>query len=176
VVGQTYALNRFVIASSSASASVKVTWDSSGMEFVFTVNDATPEGDSSGTFNDDAVEIYLDLSNGKTTTIQNGAGGDCEILIPRLTGSASVPLGASTVSNLSAFTTNKSTNATGYTVDVVIPWTALNIATPPLGKNIGINLAVDDDTNGGDRDAQLMLSGDQLAYNNPSQWATLLLN
>jgi hypothetical protein len=173
IVGHTYPLNHFVISSSAASATVKVTWNATGMEFLFTVNDATPEGDSGGTFNDDAVEIYLDLNNSKAGTIQPG---DCEILIPRLTGAASVPQGASTVSNLGAFTINKSSNATGYTVDATIPWTALNITTPPLGQNIGINLAVDDDTNGGDRDAQLMLSGDQFAYNNPSAWATLLLN
>jgi hypothetical protein len=172
VVGQTYTLNRFVIGSSAASASVKVTWNSSGIEFVFTVSDATPEGDSGGTFNDDAVEIYLDLNNGKTTTYQ---ADDSEILIPRLTDLVSVPLGMG-VKNSAAIVVDKSSNATGYTVDATIPWTALNIATPPLGQNIGINLALDDDTNGGDRDAQLMLSGDSLAYNNPSEWATLLLN
>jgi hypothetical protein len=169
IVGKMYVLNQFVIGSSAASATVQVTWNASQIEFVFVVQDATPEDDSPDNWNDDAVEIYLDLNNGKTTTFQPD---DCEIVIPRLTGAVN---GVGTVSYAN-IVVNKTPGATSYTVDAKVPWSALNITTPPLGQNIGINLAVDDDTNGGDRDAQLMLFGDQFAYNNPSTWGTLLLN
>lgn len=165
-----YTLNHFVIGSSGASATVNVSWDSTKLECVFNVNDATPEGDSAQTWNDDAVEIYLDLNNGKTGTLQPD---DAQIVVPRLTaaitgGFGSVNYGAITV-------VRTSIGATGYALDVTVPWSALNIAEPPVGQTIGINLAVDDDTNGGDRDAQLMLSGDQNAWQVPSAWASLLL-
>jgi hypothetical protein len=169
IVGKMYVLNQFVIGSSAASATVNVTWNASQIEFVFVVQDATPEDDSPDNWNDDAVEIYLDLNNGKTTMFQ---ADDCEIVIPRLTGAVN-GVGTVTYANI---VVNKTPGATSYTVDAKVPWSALNISTPPLGQNIGINLAVDDDTNGGDRDAQLMLFGDQFAYNNPSSWGTLLLN
>ncbi len=170
IVGKMYTLNHFVIGSSAASAAVNVTWNADHIEFVFVVQDATPEGGSSDAWNNDAVEIYLDPNNGKTTTFQSD---DCEIVVPRLTGTVNV---VGTVKNAAAITVVSTPGSTAYTLDVTVPWTALNIASPPLGQNIGLNLAVDDDTNGGGRDAQLMLDGDQFAYNNPSEWGTLLLD
>jgi hypothetical protein len=172
IIGKMYTLNRFVIGSSAASATVNVTWNATKIEFVFVVQDATPEDDSALNYQDDAAEIYLDLNNGKTATFQ---ADDCEIVIPRLTGTVD-GVGLSTAQYAAITVQRTSNGATGYTLDVSVPWSALNIGAPPLGQTIGINLAVDDDTNGVDRDAQLMLSGDQFAYNNPSAWASLLLN
>jgi hypothetical protein len=110
------------------------------------------------------------LNNDNTTTFESD---DCEIVIPRLTGTVD---GVGSASYGSIGVVRSSVGATGYTLDVTVPWTALPISTPPHGQTIGLNLAVDDDTNGGDRDAQLMLSGTDQAYNNPSTWASLVLN
>jgi hypothetical protein len=170
VLGKSYILNQFVVGSSAASATVNVTWNSTKIEFVFNVQDATPEDDSTVNWQDDAAEIYLDLNNGKTGAFQ---ADDCQIVIPRLTGTVD-GVGSASYSAISVVRT--SVGSTGYMLDVSIPWTALPISPAPLGQTIGINLAVDDDTDGGDRDAQLMLSGTDQAYDNPSTWASLLLN
>jgi hypothetical protein len=65
----------------------------------------------------------------------------------------------------------------GYTVDVSVPWSALNNGLgSQLGKTIGFDLAVDDDVNGGIRDAQLMWVGTDQAFTNTSFYDSLVLN
>ena len=64
----------------------------------------------------------------------------------------------------------------GYTLDVSVPWSALNGLGSQLGKTIGFDLGVDDDSNAGARNAQLMLYGTNQAFNNTSFYGDLTLN
>jgi hypothetical protein len=56
-----------------------------------------------------------------------------------------------------------------------VPWTALNNAAYPSGKTIGFDVAVNDDSDGGDRNAQIMLYGGANNWNNTSQFGVLTI-
>jgi hypothetical protein len=77
--------------------------------------------------------------------------------------------------NTGAVTVTRSTTASGYTLIIGIPWTALNNAAFPSNKTIGFDVGVNDDSDGGDRNAQIMLYGFDQNYQNTSQFGTLVI-
>ena len=164
-----------MIGNTGISATLNITWDATKIEFVVNVKDATPFRDSTNLWDDDAVEIYLDMNHAKSTTYQ---ADDVQIIVPRLApgGAFSATpggLGTVTWANIGVVRTEVTG---GYTLDVSVPWAALNGLGSQLGKTIGFDLAVDDDANGGGRDSQLMLFGTDQAFNNTSFYGDLVLN
>ena len=171
-IGSSYVLNTFVIngqPASTISGTAKITWNANKIEFFFNVKDTTPFDDSVNNWEDDAVEIYLDMNHAKTATYQ---ADDVQIIVPRAAGTLS-GIGTVTFASISVV---RAEVTGGYTLDVSIPWASLNNAGSQLGKTIGFDIAVDDDLNGGTRDAQLMLLGTDQAYNNTSFFGDLILN
>ena len=63
----------------------------------------------------------------------------------------------------------------GYTLQIEIPWSALNNAPSQVGKTIGFDIGVNDDSNGTGRDAQLMIYGTELNYQNTVAFGDLVL-
>jgi hypothetical protein len=142
---------------------------------VFNVKDTTPFRDSTNVWDDDAVEIYLDMNHSKSATFQ---ADDVQIIVPRLApGGAfsATPGGLGTVTWASIVVVRTEVTG-GYTLDVSVPWAALNGLGSQLGKTIGFDLAIDDDTNGNGRDGQLMLYGTNQAFTNTSFYGDLALN
>ena len=171
-VGTSYTLDKFVIngqPASTISGSAKVTWSATKIQFFFNIKDATPFDDSANNWEDDAVEIYLDMNHAKSAAYQ---ADDVQIIVPRAAGTLS---GIGTVT-FASITVVRAEVTGGYTLDVSVPWAALNNSGSQLGKTIGIDIGVDDDLNGGTRDAQLMLVGTDQAYQNTSFFADLTLN
>lgn len=167
-----YALTRFIINSSTVRGQAIVDWDNDSLDVTFEILDATPfDDDADPTLNwkDDSVEIYLDLNNGKSAAYQ---ADDFQINVPRMAGNV---VGIGTGLNTGAVTVTRTTNASGYTLIIGIPWTALNNAAYPSGKTIGFDVGVNDDSDGGDRNAQLMLYGFDQNYQNTSQFGTLVI-
>jgi hypothetical protein len=168
-----YALTRVIIGSTPVKGQVFVSWDSDSLDVKFEILDATSFDDnanSTDNWQDDSVEIYLDLNNAKTTAYQ---ADDFQINVPRHAGNAVVGIGTSL--NTGAVMVTRTTNATGYTLAITIPWTALNNATYPSGKTIGFDVGVNDDSDGGERNGQLMLYGFEQNYLNTSQFGTLTI-
>jgi hypothetical protein len=166
-----YTLTRFIIGSTAVKGQVFVSWDSDSFDVEFEMLDATPfddNADSALNWQDDSVEIYLDLNNAKTTTYQ---ADDFQVMVPRHAGNNVVGIG--TGLNTSAVMVTRTTGAAGYTLAITIPWTALNNAAYPSGKTIGFDVAVNDDSDGGDRNSQIMLYGSAQNYLNTSQFGTL---
>jgi len=162
-------LDRYVIGSGSSKGTVSPTWDASALHFSFSILDNTPFNDSTNNWEDDAVEIYLDLKDDKSTSFQSD---DFQIVVPRSTDALS---GEGSV-NYASITVTRAEVAGGYTLDVSIPWAALGGSSSAIGKTIGLDVAVDDDTNGGTRDAQTMLFGSINDFTDTSGYGDVSLN
>jgi hypothetical protein len=164
-------ITKHVIGGGSFSGTAIVTWNATGLVFDFTVVDNTPRNDSPDPWNDDAVEVFLDLDNGKSTSYQ---GNDFQVIVPRDESATHSPQGSA---NTGAMLVERSSNAAGYTVELTIPWSTIGEAeSPPLGQTIGFDLAVDDDSDGGDRNAQVVVFGTADNYLNTSPWGEITLN
>jgi hypothetical protein len=163
-----YTLTRYVIGSSATKGQAIVSWDNDSLALKIQMLDTTPFDDSANNWDDDSIEIYLDLNNGKTATYQND---DFGIVVARHAGNNVTGIGTNL--NVAAVTVTRTTDATGYTLLIGVPWSALNNASYPAGKTIGFDIAVNDDTDGGARNAQMMLFGTEQNYMNTSQFGTL---
>lgn len=168
-----YALTSFIIGS-GAKGQVVVTWDSDSLDLDFLIEDTTPFDDSALNWQDDSVEVYLDLNRGKTAAYETD---DFQITIPRNAGALSGGTGTNGNLNYNAIVvSNRKSDATGYSLSVSIPYSALNGAGDQTGKTIGFDIAVNDDTNGGDtREGQSMLYGSTENYHDTSQFGALTL-
>jgi hypothetical protein len=163
-------IDRVILGSTTTTGQVTITWDSSGLDFAFVVSDTTPFDDSGALWEDDSVEIYLDLNNGKTASYQ---GDDFQIQVGLNSATAGGP-GAVSWGDLQI---TQDADAGGYTMDIHVPWAAIGASgSPPLGATIGFDIGINDDTNGGGRDAQLMIYGSDQNFNNTSGWGELTLN
>lgn len=164
-----FPLDRVILGSTTTTGTAAVTWDETAFHVFVTILDDTPFNDSDLDWQDDGIEIYLDLNNGKSGSFQ---ADDFQVIASYDDLSAS----GSGAANFAAITVAQGLVTGGYTLDVNIPWSALNADPAPLGHEIGFSIAVNDDKDGGDRDAQLMLYGTDQNFNNPSLWGVLTLN
>jgi hypothetical protein len=165
-----YSLTRYIIGSGPAQGQVFVSWDTDSLDVKFEILDSTSFDDSANSWEDDSVEIYLDLNHAKTATYE---ADDFQINVSRHAGNNVVGIGTNL--NTGAVTVTRTTDANGYTLIVSVPWSALNGATYPQGKTIGFDVGVNDDSDGGTRNAQMMLYGTDTNYLNTSQFGNLAI-
>ena len=164
-----YELTRVVVGSKTgAVGQVFVTWSATSLDLDLQIHDLTPQNDSANHWEDDSVEIFLDLNHAKGQTYD---GDDFQIIVPRAAG---VPSGVGPVT-FQAITVVRTESAAGYELMVTLPWSALNGAASQVGKAIGFSIGVDDDTDGGTRDKQVVLFGDELNYMSSAKFGTLTL-
>ncbi len=167
-----YDLTRFIIGTpvaASARGQVFVTWDASKLNLDFQILDKTAQNDSANNWEDDSVEIYLDLNNAGATTYD---GDDFQINVPRDAGTL---VGIGPNINFGSITVTRTENANGYQMKVSVPWNALNGAASQVGKTIGFDVAINDDRDGVARETQVMLFGFDQNYLNTSQFGELTL-
>jgi hypothetical protein len=162
-----YPLTRYAINTGLVKGQAFVTWDSDSLDIVVEMLDTTPFDDSALNWQDDSVEIYLDLNNSKTSPYD---ADDFQITVPRAAGALS-GLGAY---NMGAIVVQRTSDAMGYRLQIEIPWAALNNAPSQVGKTIGFDIGVNDDADGGDtREAQLMLYGTDQNYMTTAAFGSL---
>jgi hypothetical protein len=76
-----FEIEKFVIGSGGIfSGTAIVTWNATGITFDFSVVDGTPKNDSPEPWNDDAVEVFLDLNRGRSKLYESD---DFQIIVPR---------------------------------------------------------------------------------------------
>jgi hypothetical protein len=133
-------------------------------------------GDSPDIWNDDAVEIFIDPLNTKLPYFD--ANLHRQILVKfSLQGTSPNVSVRGNSSGILAATKLIYTPIYlgGYSVEIAIPWSNLGIS-PNAGTYMGLDIAVDDDDNGGNRDSQLAWKGTMDDWQNASIWGTVLLN
>ena len=152
------------------SAYWKALWDSTRIYFLVDVNDADLLFDSPGAdpwprvHHDDTVEVYLDADNSKgseyaTYDIQYGFRWNDPNTIATAKKRINDTPGVE-------FVIVEKTDPSGYICEVSIPWSTAG-TTPVAGDLIGVNVGVNDDDDGGNRDHQvtwLVTSPDQWRY------------
>lgn len=128
------------------------------------VKDNTKINDSGvAWYQDDAIEIFIDGNNSKNTNYDGSNDFQIGFRYNDLTTHA----GSGGI-NTSGITFAIQDVTGGYNLEARIPWSALN-TIPSVGKSFGFEISVDDDDNGGVRDAQVSaFSTLGTAYNNPS--------
>ncbi|TKJ33093.1 MAG: hypothetical protein CEE38_21690 [Planctomycetes bacterium B3_Pla] len=177
---QTIGTSQVGVAPSSpvdCSGTWRALWNWEGLYVLVEVNDEALTSDSGGggnKWNDDSVEVYVDGDNSKATSpdtndhqytfwwgneayeepsaLHNGAPSlvDVEYAIK--------------------------TTDEGYMLEIKLPWMSIMGASPTPGQQIGFDVWINDDDDGGDRDSQVSwYSTDGNGWQDPSVWAVAVL-
>jgi endoglucanase len=159
-----------VSSTADLSGSFKALWDNNYLYILGDVKDDTKMNDSQNAYDDDAVEVFVDINNDKATTY---AANDVSYSFGWNDG---VIIG---VNPSGRATTNISYSMTaqtgGYVFESRIPWSTLQ-ASPAVGQLLGFDFHVNDDDDGGTRDGKLgWTSTTDLSWQNPSLFGTAIL-
>ena len=126
-------------------------WDNNNLYFLVEVSDATKTNDSgSSWWEDDVIEIFLDGDNSKGDSYD----GQNDFQLGFRWNDANINIGGGSKTNITGIVKNIYATASGYSLEVSIPWTTIGV-TPTIGNKIGLDVEVDDDDNGGTRDTQM---------------------
>ena len=158
------------IEPSDLSGMAKMMWDEDYVYLLAEVTDDAYQNDSPNIYEDDNVEFYFDADNSKAAAYD---ANDAQYSFAWNDGTiiGVIPSGKST----EGITYKILDTDTGYNVEIKIPWSNLQ-TTPEDGKEIGFDFMINDDDDGGGRDAKLSwnASEDQ-AWQNPSIFGTIQL-
>ena len=154
-----------VIGTPNNNVTFGALWDNNNLYIAAKVLDNSLSNDSPDPWNNDAIEIFIDANNNKGTTYDNF---DNQFIKAWNNGSLFSKVGVNGVQHAWAAISG------GYAIELSIPWSQLGI-TPTAGKQIGFDIANDDDDNGGDRDAQAVWMGTIDNYQSTSAFGTLTL-
>ncbi|MBK8805207.1 MAG: hypothetical protein IPO21_00595 [Bacteroidales bacterium] len=152
--------------STDLSAKWSAIWDNTNLYIVVQVTDNNLQNDSGDNWwDDDGVEIFIDGNNSKGSSYDNqndfqwGFNYKSDV----------IRTGGSNPSNSTAGIQFKIvTNATGYTLEVAIPWTTIKLS-PTVGATLGIDIAINDDDGGSSRENKIAWNAtEDNGWQNPS--------
>jgi uncharacterized protein YjdB len=147
-------------------------YDNNNLYLLVEVNDATRINDSGPNWwEDDVVEVFIDGNNSKGTTYD----GANDFQFGFRWNDNTVHTGGNSIANTTGINFRMYATGSGYTAEIAIPWTTIG-ATPAVGKAIGLDVQIDDDDNGGARDAQTTtFATNTTAFQNPSVFGTVYM-
>jgi len=149
------------------SASYKALWDEKNLYVLVDVTDENLKNDSSDFWLDDCVEIFVDADNSKS-----GSYGDNDYQFHFGWAEANPSMGESQHNQTGGVEFAVGRADAGYRVEIKFPWATLGVE-PSAGKKIGLDVHVNDDDDGGDRDTKLTWQGKQdNAWQNPGVLGT----
>jgi endoglucanase len=176
-------LNKVIIGSVSSPAYLSATWkatyDATNLYVLVTVKDQTLVNNNPAVYNDDGIEIYFD--NGNTKTVSYNANqfqyafgwndtNPNEYIHKATTG----VIFAQTNQGVTPGCTNNC-SATGYTMEVQIPWTTLGVTDLSLANFEGFEVMVNDDDTG-TRNAKIAWTATtDNAWQEPSLFGTIAM-
>jgi hypothetical protein len=156
-----------------ASGQFRVLYDATNLYVLVDVNDEKLVGDSdknTAWWDDDSVEFYFDGGNtkGPGTPL---AGDDRQY-----TFGWGTTVVQGTNMNLDGVVQAQVTTATGWRIEIKLPWQTLMGTGAPVGQLIGVDCFYNDDDDGGTRDSQIswhsQSGGD---WQVPASWGTALV-
>jgi len=149
------------------SASYKTLYDADNLYLLVDVTDDSLKNDSDEFWMDDAVEVFIDADNSKSGSYDNN---DFQFHFDWADTNPS--MGESQHNQIAGVEFAFGRTGAGYRVEVKFPWSTLG-AKPSVGKKIGLDVHVNDDDNGGDRDTKLTWRGkEDNAWQNPGVLGT----
>ena len=149
------------------SANFKTMYDSQALYFLVDVTDDRLVSDSAESWLDDGVEIFIDATNSKSDVY-----GDRDYQF-HFDWDASAPaMGESHHNKTNGVQYAFARTDKGYRLEAKLPWSTLDTA-PAVGKKIGLDVQVNDDDDGGDRDTKIMWFAEHdVAWQQPSTFGT----
>ena len=122
-------------------------------------------------WNGDAVEVFLGAEN----LDQGGAllFSDRHLLVGA-TGAGKVPFYYGNSPRQYPCETMIVPGGSGYTLEAAIPWDSLGVV-PKVGTRLLFDLGIDDSTNGGSRQHQIMWNGTERNSGDRTHWGTITL-
>ena len=154
-------------------------WDVNNLYLLFQITDDARSLDSSdgnefdiNTFNDDSIEVYLDIFNTKEGGLDASQGKYQFRFIPLEAGEIErVPLTFPITGFDFAIVGSES-----YVMEISMPWDTLNVESPKAGDTLGFEVALNDDDDGGGRDGQLFWNSTESDdWQDASKWGNILL-
>jgi len=170
---QSYNLTNTLFGSATStsdfSAYFKTLWDKDNLYVLAIIKDESKINDSGEVWQDDAVEVYIDINNDK---LESYTSTDFQYTFRwddfTVHTSHNEPTSGIEFKILST--------TTGYILEVKFPWTTLGLASPKSGILLGFDLHVHDDDDGGVRDNKLAwFTTDDNSWQHPSLFATAKL-
>jgi hypothetical protein len=149
------------------SANFKTMYDSEALYFLVDVTDDVLVHDSAEYWNDDGVEIFIDAENNKSSVY-----GDKDYQFHFDWDEKAPTMGEGRHNKTNGVQYAFARTDKGYRLEVKLPWATLG-TTPAAGKKIGLDVHVNDDDDGGDRDTKIMWFGEHdVAWQQPSAFGT----
>jgi hypothetical protein len=145
------------------SGKFRALWDNTYLYILADVNDQSLNKDGTNNYDDDGVEVYLDINNDKSTTY---GANDVQYTFGWNNGTTvgALPSGRS----VAGITYKVVAKTGGYIVEARIPWSTVQ-ATPAINQLIGIEFMINDDDNNGTRDKKIAWNAEtDDAWQNPS--------
>jgi hypothetical protein len=132
------------------SASFKALWDKDGLYLLVDVLDDDLRHDSSEYWNDDSIEVFIDADNSKSGSYDSDDYQyhfDWDATSPKM--------GESQHQKTEGVKYALVKTDKGYRLEVAYPWTTLGVKQPGAGTTIGLDVQVNDDDGGGERDHKI---------------------
>jgi len=151
------------------SASYKAMWDEKNLYLLVDVTDDSLKNDSGSDvwYLDDCVEVFIDADNSKSDSYDDN---DAQYHFDWDKNSPAMDRFEH--GKLYGIEFAMVTTENGYRTEIKFPWSTLGVE-PSAGKKIGLDVHVNDDDDGGDRDSKLTWRGkDDNAWETPSVFGT----
>jgi len=160
-----------VTSPEDCSGSWRAMWDAEYIYVIVDVNDDSKRNDSGSAYLDDSVEFYFDGGNSK------GPGSPLSGNDRQYTFGWTATDIQGTNTNISGVEHAQVDTATGWRIEMRLPWVSLQGTAPVMGDLIGIDVFINDDDDGADsREAQIATYGnDSGDWQVPSDWGTAVL-
>ncbi len=157
------------------SAGFKTAWDKQALYLLVDVVDDKPINDSTEFWLDDTVEVFIDSDNSKSQVYEDK---DYQYHFD-WEGSRFVAAsnqGESRHNHMEGVKTVAMPTEKGYRFLITFPWSTLDIK-PGVGTKIGLDVHVNDDDDGEDRDTKLMWNTENdIAWQHPNALGTIELS
>ena len=160
-------LSGTVTNAADLSGNFKALWDNTNLYVLANVSDDVLKHDSQNAYDDDGIEVYVDINNDKATTY---GANDVQYSFDWNNGTTIgvLPSGRLTTGISYAIVTVTG----GYAVEASIPWSTLQ-GTPAVNQLVGIDFMINDDDDGGTRDGKLSWNASSdSAWTDPSKMGT----
>jgi hypothetical protein len=152
------------------SATYKAMWDSDNLYLLVEVTDDSLKNNGGDYWNNDGIEVFIDSDNSKST-----AYGDNDFQFHFDWDKAKPIMAEAKHGDIQGVEFVMVTTGNGYRTEIKFPWSALK-AKPSAGVAIGLDIQVNDDDDGGDRDSKLAWHcTEDNAWNDPSTFGNAQL-
>lgn len=168
-----HVLNGKIDGTADLAAMWQASWDQQHLYLRIGVEDDRPGvSDSTLPWEDDAVELYLDADGSMSQ--QYDQRNDFHFIFDLKAGKVVLGKNSPKVDRVPLkHAVTRSGN--GYVLDVTLPWAGLGI-DPRVGQRMGLDIHVNDDDDGGDRDGKLAWKAKQdESWRNPALFGGVVL-